>query len=68
MTCLRCGKELDALDIGAHRKLVNRQAKEFLCRDCLAKDLGWERKFLDEMIDRYRRWGCTLFPQGKAGR
>ena len=40
MTCFRCGKKLDALDIGAHRKLV-----------------------LDEMIDRYRRWGCTLFPK-----
>lgn len=68
MTCIRCEKELDALDVGAHRKLVCREAKEFLCRDCLAEDLGWDRQFLDEMIERYRRWGCTLFPPISSGK
>lgn len=62
MTCMRCGTVLDGIDVGAHRKLINRAAKEFFCRDCLALELGWNRDYLDATILRFRRWGCTLFP------
>ncbi len=62
MTCMRCGAVLDGIDIGAHRKLISRAAKEFFCRDCLAKELGWDRAYLDQTVLRFRRWGCTLFP------
>ena len=62
MICMRCGTTLDGIDVGAHRKLINRAAKEFFCRDCLAKELGWSREYLDQTVLRFRRWGCTLFP------
>ncbi len=61
MNCTGCGADLDGLDIGAYRKLIHREAKTFLCRDCLAKELGWDRAYLEETIRRYIRQGCTLF-------
>ena len=66
MNCKQCGADLDGFDVGAYRKLVCKEAKAFLCRDCLAKELGWERRYLDEVIEEYRRRGCTLFPALKS--
>ncbi|MBR1639958.1 MAG: hypothetical protein IJ688_11280 [Treponema sp.] len=38
-SCFRCDHELLADDIAIYRKLVNRGASDFLCMDCLAKDM-----------------------------
>lgn len=62
MTCYRCGAALDSFDTGCHRKLINRAAEECLCRSCLCLELGISRERLEEMIVRFRRQGCTLFP------
>ena len=61
-TCRECGSELLADDIAIHRKLVNRNADEFFCIDCLAKKLGSSREHIEELIAYYRASGkCTLF-------
>ena len=39
-TCKKCGSELLADDIAIHRKLISRNAEEFLCIDCLAEHFG----------------------------
>ena len=62
MICYSCGKEIDTIDIGAHRKLIDKCASRYLCRDCLAKELGWDRAYLDQVILMHRERGCMLFP------
>ena len=62
MNCYSCEKEIDTIDIGAHRKLIDKCAVKYLCRDCLAKELGWDRVYLDKIIQMYRERGCMLFP------
>ncbi|HBF14839.1 MAG TPA: hypothetical protein DDW30_03995 [Clostridiales bacterium] len=62
MVCEACGKPIDSIDIGAYRKLMDKSAKAFLCRECLAARLGWTREYLDGVILMYRKRGCTLFP------
>ncbi len=62
MTCKKCGRPIDSLDIGAYRKLVDKCAADYWCRDCLSEWLGWTRHYLDDVILMYRKRGCLLFP------
>ena len=65
--CLRCGRPLTGDDIGAHRKLVNRGATEFLCIPCLAAHFRVPEALIREKIEYFRRMGCLLFsPAGEA--
>ena len=66
MNCYSCEKEIDTIDIGAHRKLIDKCASRYLCRDCLSRELGWDREYLDTVIQMYRERGCMLFPPLKA--
>lgn len=66
MNCYSCGAHLDAYDIGCHKKLINRGATEYLCRDCLAERLGWTRGEIDALIPRFQAQGCMLFPPLKS--
>ena len=60
--CLRCGVPLVWDDKGIYMKMVTRNAREFLCMDCLAKNLGCTRKDLEERVRYFRESGnCTLF-------
>ena len=67
MTCRACGKNLDTMDIGAHRKFIGKCDSSYLCRDCIAEHLGWTRETLDEWILKFRRNGCLLFPPLSGG-
>ena len=62
MNCYSCNKEIDTIDIGAHRKLIDKCATRYMCRDCLSCELGWSREYLDGVIKMYRERGCMLFP------
>ncbi len=60
--CRECGAELLADDISIYRKLVLRNAEDFLCIDCLAERLGCTRTDIEKLIQYYRDSGeCTLF-------
>ncbi|MDE7210083.1 MAG: hypothetical protein K2O03_01405 [Lachnospiraceae bacterium] len=60
--CVQCGRELAQNDIGAYKKFVNRGAKDsFLCRGCLARQLGIPLAQLEEKIEYFKSQGCTLF-------
>lgn len=65
MECPKCGKPLDAWDVGFYKKLVNRGATDYWCIACTAAyfDLSEERAW--EMIRRFQSQGCTLFPPPK---
>ncbi len=61
-TCFDCGNELFADDIAIYRKLVDRNADEFLCIDCLAERFGCTREDVEKLIAHFRESGvCTLF-------
>lgn len=62
MSCLECGQKLDAIDIGAYRKLMDRRAEDCLCRKCLAKSLRWTDDYMESVIRLHRERGCGLFP------
>lgn len=61
-TCIKCGAKLTPNDIGLHRKLINRGAMEFMCIRCLAKKFKVTVERLEQKIEEFREWGCTLFP------
>lgn len=61
-TCRECDAGLLDDDIAIYRKLVHRGAEEFLCIDCLGKQLGCTREKIERLIQYYRESGqCTLF-------
>lgn len=59
--CIRCGRELTQLDIGAHKKFINRGAQEFLCKHCIAEKFAVSEELLDQKIEEFKKMGCTLF-------
>ncbi len=62
--CIRCEGRLTADEIALFRKLICREAEEYLCMDCLSRDLDTPRKRLEELVDYYHRTGvCCLFPK-----
>ena len=61
MTCFRCGRELSRDENGASRKILGKYTRVFYCIDCLAEEEHVTRKDLEDMIERYRKAGCTLF-------
>ena len=48
-------------EIGATKKLIDRNAKEFFCLNCLANYLGCTVDELQEKIEEFKNEGCSLF-------
>lgn len=59
--CKNCHRRLTGDEVGIHKRLVNRGAKEFLCKTCLAAYFGCTEAQIDEKIEYFRAMGCTLF-------
>lgn len=60
--CFRCGAALTWDEKAIYMKMVSRDARQFLCMDCLAQGLGCTRQDLEKRIQYYRESGnCTLF-------
>ncbi|MGN1095383.1 MAG: hypothetical protein ACI4QR_03235 [Eubacteriales bacterium] len=59
--CKKCEKLLGADEIAIYRRLVFREAEEFLCKKCLSEKLGVEETEIDKKIEYFRSIGCTLF-------
>ncbi|MEE1186561.1 MAG: hypothetical protein UHN02_04190 [Acutalibacteraceae bacterium] len=59
--CIVCGKELNNIDIGAHKKFINRASTEFMCKSCIAKDFKVPESAIDEKIECFKKMGCILF-------
>jgi hypothetical protein len=62
MECVSCGKALTVYDIGFYKKMVNRGAAEYACISCTAAHFGITEDRAWEMIRRFQKTGCTLFP------
>ena len=61
-TCMRCRKNLKSDEIALYRKLIWREASEYLCIECLAGDLSSTPERLNQLIDYFRtKQKCCLF-------
>ncbi|MBQ6021890.1 MAG: hypothetical protein IJR51_06715 [Clostridia bacterium] len=67
MECLSCGKALTVYDIGFYKKMVNRGAAECACISCTAAHFRITEARACEMIRRFQKTGCTLFPMNDEG-
>ncbi|MCI2088829.1 MAG: hypothetical protein LKK10_11220 [Prevotella sp.] len=59
--CKSCNTELKKDWIALHRKLLDKDAKEFLCISCLADTFGCEVEDLEIKIEEFKEEGCVLF-------
>ena len=59
--CEICGRPLKKDWIALHRKLLNVNAKEFQCIECLADTLSCDVSDLEIKIEEFKEAGCTLF-------
>ncbi len=58
---MQCEKRLTADEIALYRKLIYRDAEEYLCKACLAKKMRVTEEDLDKKIAHFKKIGCTLF-------
>lgn len=61
MNCKKCNRVLTSDERAVYMKMVNRQAKEFLCKTCLAEYFEVNEKLIDKKIQQFKDAGCMLF-------
>jgi len=59
--CFKCNRALERDDIGFYKKMVNRGATQYQCIPCTAEHFGITTEKALELIERYRKAGCSLF-------
>ena len=59
--CKQCEKKLKSDEVAIYRRLVYRDAQEYLCMECLAKYLGVSVEVIEARIAYFKKIGCTLF-------
>ena len=58
---MKCGRSLTADEVAVHRKLVARDAAQFMCKTCLAAYFDVTETKIDLKIAQFKRQGCLLF-------
>lgn len=59
--CIKCGKKLMNIDVGLHKKMINRGAREYMCIDCLSEYIGVSTDELRRKAEEFKKMGCMLF-------
>ncbi len=59
--CMECEKRLSMDEIAIYRRLIYRDAEEYLCKGCLAKKMRVTEAQIEEKIAHFKKIGCTLF-------
>ena len=59
--CMKCGRPLTADEVAIHRKLISREALQFMCKTCLAAYFEVSEDKIDQKIAQFKRQGCLLF-------
>ena len=59
--CKNCGRPLEKDWIALHKKLLDADAKEYLCITCLADAFSCEIEGLEIKIEEFKEQGCVLF-------
>ncbi len=61
MKCIKCSCTLKNIDVGLHKKMINRGSTEFMCIDCLSKYIGVSKEELLRKAEYFKKMGCVLF-------
>ncbi len=60
--CYVCGKDkLSKNEIGLTKKLLDKNATQFYCLDCLAEKLEVDTEFLIARVEEFKSQGCIHF-------
>ncbi len=59
--CKDCGKVLLKDEIALTKKLIDIEAKEFLCLECMSEMFDCSIEDLEIKIMEFKEQGCTLF-------
>ena len=59
--CYLCERDLKKDWIALHKKLLDINATEYYCIDCLADTLSCDIEDLEIKIEEFKDEGCTLF-------
>lgn len=59
--CQTCSKKLSTNEIGISLRLLGRDGRKLLCRECLAQDLKIDPALIDRKIEQFKSQGCPLF-------
>lgn len=59
--CQQCKKELTTNEQGISLRLLGRDGKRLLCRECLAAELGVDPCVIDKKIQQFKDMNCPLF-------
>ena len=59
--CCDCGKTLKKDEVALTHKLIDPDAEDFYCLDCMAEYIGCTVEDLKEKIVEFKEQGCTLF-------
>ena len=59
--CTACNKDLQKIDVGLSKKLINRGTTTYFCIHCLAKKYNCTVELLREKAEHFKKMGCTLF-------
>ena len=59
--CQACDKKLSTNEIGISMRLLGRDGRRILCRECLAKEMKVDPVLIDRKIEQFKRMGCPLF-------
>ena len=62
----KCGKKLNPDEVAMFLKIMGRYEgvednRQYLCKECLCKAMGWTTKEYAEKVKEFRDSGCKLF-------
>ena len=58
---MQCGGKLSSDEIAIYRRLIYRDAEEYLCKTCLAEKMKTTEAEIEKKIEHFKKMGCTLF-------
>jgi DNA-directed RNA polymerase subunit RPC12/RpoP len=59
--CAICGSQVNNDIVALNKKLFGRKTRQFLCLQCLSKELDTDIDELKKTISFYKDQGCSLF-------
>ncbi len=59
--CHHCEKKLHTNEIAISMRLLGKDGRCLLCRDCLAAQFKVEPEVIDRKIQQFKALGCPLF-------
>ena len=59
--CMQCEKRLTSDEVAIYRRLIYRDAEEYLCKAWLAETMKTTETEIERKIEHFKSIGCTLF-------